>query len=229
MFLPIFDWTIVLLIPAILLSLWAQARVKGAYKKYSRIANTSGLNGAKVARRILDSQGMHDVEVKPHSGVLSDHYNPATRKVHLSEDNYHNASVAGMAVAAHEVGHAIQHATGNGFLKFRSALAGPVQFGSALAFPTIFIGLIVASPALMDVGIILFSLAVLFHLVTLPVEFDASRRALAILSKDGYVSPQDQVGAKKMLTAAAWTYVAAAAAAVLNLVRLLLLRGMMDE
>lgn len=229
MFVPFFDPTMILLIPAVILAIWAQSKVKSTYKKYSRIANRSGLTGADVARRILDRFGLQDVEVKASSGMLSDHYDPRSRTVVLSEHNYSQPSVAGLAVAAHEVGHAVQHKEGYSMLRFRHALVGPVQFGSWLAFPIIIIGLLVASPNLIDIGIVLFSLVVLFHLVTLPVEFDASRRAIAVLNTDGYVLPDEAEGAKKMLSAAAWTYVAAAAAAILNLVRLLLLRGMMRD
>ena len=226
---PIFDWTIILLIPAIILSIWAQSKVKNAYKKFSQVRSSSGLTGKDVARRILDNHGMQDVEVTVSRGMLSDHYDPRKRVVALSEHNYQHPTVAGMAVAAHEVGHAIQHEQGYSMLKFRHAMVGPVQFGSWLSFPLILIGIFMASPMMLDIGIVLFSLVVLFHLVTLPVEFDASRRAMAILRTDGYVPVQEADGAKKMLQAAAWTYVAAATAAVLNLVRLLLLRGMIDD
>jgi Zn-dependent membrane protease YugP len=229
MFVPFFDPTMILLIPAIILAVWAQSKVKSAYKKYSRVANQSGLTGAQVARRILDRFGLSDVEVKTTRGMLSDHYDPRSRTVVLSEHNFSQPSVAGLAVAAHEVGHAVQHKEGYSMLKFRHALVGPVQFGSWLAFPLVIVGLLVASPGLIDFGIILFSLVVLFHLVTLPVEFDASRRAIAVLNTDGYVLPDEAEGAKKMLNAAAWTYVAAAAAAILNLVRLLLLRSFINE
>ncbi len=229
MMVPFLDWTIVLIIPAIILSIWAQNKVKSAYKKYSQVASSSGLTGEQVAKRILKQQGMQDVEVVATRGVLTDHYDPRKRVVALSEHNFSQPSIAGMAVAAHEVGHAIQHKQGFAMLQFRSALAMPVQFGSWMAFPLVLIGLFMASPAMLDAGIILFSLVVLFHLVTLPVEFDASRRALAILRTDGYVPPQEATGAKKVLDAAAWTYVAAATAAILNLVRLLILRGAMDD
>lgn len=229
MFIPFFDPTMILLIPAIILAIWAQSKVKNAYRKYSQIANRSGLTGADVARRILDRFGLQDVEVKAARGMLSDHYDPTSRTVVLSEHNYSQPSVAGLAVAAHECGHAVQHKEGYSMLRFRHAMVGPVQFGSWLAWPLIIIGLIVASPNLLDIGIVLFSLVVVFHLVTLPVEFDASRRAIAVLNTDGYVLPDEAEGAKKMLSAAAWTYVAAAAAAILNLARLLLLRGMVRD
>ena len=229
MFFPIFDPTMVLLIPAILLALWAQSKVKRAYNKFSKIANTSGLTGAQVARRILDRFGLQDVEVRATNGMLSDHYDPMKRVVVLSEANYSRNSIAALAVAAHEVGHAIQHAKGYAMLKIRGALAGPVQFGSFLAWPIVIIGFLFSSPALIDAGIILFSLVVAFHMVTLPVEFDASRRAIAILNTDGYIQPVESEGAKKVLDAAAWTYVAAAAGAVLTLLRLVLLRGMISS
>lgn len=229
MFFPIFDPTMVLLIPAIILAVWAQSKVNRAFKKFSRIANQSGLTGAQVARRILDRNGLNDIPVEATSGFLSDHYDPMKRRVVLSEANYANPSVAAMAVAAHEVGHAIQHANGYTMLKLRGAMAGPVQIGSFLAWPIVIVGFLFASPALIDAGIILFSLVVAFHMVTLPVEFDASKRAIAILSTDGYVVPAETDGAKKVLSAAAWTYVAAAAGAVLTLLRLFLLRGMMGN
>ena len=229
MFFPMFDPTIVLLIPAIILAVWAQGKVKRAFQKFSRVANASGLTGAQAARRILDRHGLTDIPVKATNGMLSDHYDPMKREVVLSEANYSQPSVAAVAVAAHEVGHAIQHANGYTMLKLRGAMAGPVQIGSFLAWPIVIIGLLMASPGMIDAGIILFTLVVAFHVVTLPVEFDASKRAIAILSTDGYVLPQETEGAKKVLNAAAWTYVAAAAGAVLTLLRLVLLRGMISN
>ncbi|MDP8205130.1 MAG: zinc metallopeptidase [Candidatus Electryonea clarkiae] len=229
MFIPFFDPTMILLIPALILALWAQSRVKSAFKQYSKIANGSRLTGAQVARRILDRYALQDVEVEAVSGMLSDHYDPLKRVVRLSESNFSQPSLAGLAVAAHECGHAIQHSEGYSALRFRHSLARPVQFGSWAAFPLFFLGLIFSSPGMMDIGIVLFSLAVLFHMVTLPVEFDASKRAIAILNTDGYLTPNEVKGAKKVLDAAAWTYVAAATMAVLQLLRLLLLRGMIGD
>ncbi len=226
MFMPIFDPTFFLLIPALILAFWAQSKVQNTYKKYSRVRNLSGLNGAQTARRILDNFGLQDVKVEKVSGLLSDHYDPVKKVVRLSETNYVQPSVAGLAVAAHECGHAIQHSEGYSALKLRHAMVKPVQIGSWAAFPLFLVGLFMASPAMMDIGIILFSLAVLFHMVTLPVEFDASKRAIQILSTDGYVNPNEASDAKRVLDAAAWTYVAAATMAALQLVRLLLLRGM---
>ncbi len=224
-----FDSTIILILPAFIFALWAQSKVQGTYKKYSRVYSSSGLTGAKVARRILDRFGLNDVPVEATSGVLSDHYDPTKRKVRLSEGNYGSTSLAAIAVAAHEVGHAIQHKEGYAALKFRHAMVAPLQIGSFMAWPLLIAGFIFASPSLIDIGIVLFSLTVVFHLVTLPVELDASRRAIQILNTDGYVMPQEASHAKKVLSAAAWTYVAAAAMAILQLLRLFVLRGMMDD
>lgn len=229
MFMPFFDPTMIMLIPAVIMALWAQGKVKRAYEKYSKVGNSAELTGAQVARRILDRFGLQDVAVHATRGMLSDHYDPAKRAVFLSEGNYAKTSIAALAVAAHEVGHAIQHSEGYAALRFRSALVMPVQLGSFLAFPLVLIGLFMSSAGLIDVGIVLFSLVVVFHLVTLPVEFDASRRAVNILSTDGYISPVETEGAKAVLNAAAWTYVAAAASAVLNLLRLVLIRGMVGD
>lgn len=226
MFFPFLDPTFILLIPAVILAIWAQSKVSGAYRKYSRLRNSAGITGAQVARRILDQYGLQDIEVQAVQGRMSDHYDPVKRVLRLSSENYESPSIAAMAIAAHESGHALQHAEGYAALKFRHAMVAPVNIGSTLAFPLFFIGLIFASPTLMDVGIVFFSLAVLFHMVTLPVELDASRRAVRILSTDGYILPEEAKGAKRMLSAAAWTYVAAATMAVLQLLRLVLLRGM---
>ncbi len=225
-----FDPTFFLLIPALILAFWAQSKVQGAYRTYSQVYNSAGLKGADVARRILDRFGLFDVKVEPTRGVLSDHYDPGKRVVRLSEGNFASPSLAALAVAAHEVGHAIQHSEGYSALKFRHALVGPVQLGSWLAFPLFFVGLIFSSfQSLMDIGIVLFALVVVFHLVTLPVEFDASRRAIQILGTDGYLRSEEVTGARKVLSAAAWTYVASATMAVVQLLRLLVLRGMVSD
>ncbi|MBZ0263268.1 zinc metallopeptidase [bacterium] len=227
MFMPMFDPTFILLIPALIFTFWAQGKVRGAYKKYSKVSNNAGLNGAQTARRILDRYGMSDVQIEMVAGELSDHYDPRTKVVRLSEKIHSGNSIASVAVAAHEVGHAIQHNEGYSALKLRHAMVGPVNFGSTMAMPLFFIGLIFTSPAMMDIGIVLFSLAVAFHLVTLPVEFNASNRAIKILSTDGYIYPEESKQARKMLNAAAWTYVAAATMALITLLRFILLRGMM--
>lgn len=222
------DPTMILLLPAIGLALWAQARVKGAYRRFSQVPSGAGLSGGEVARRILGDRQL-DVSVQATRGQLDDHYDPRSRSVHLSPGVHDGRSLASLAIAAHECGHALQHADAWFPLILRSRIAPTVGFGSTLAFPLFFIGFIFSSlQVLMDVGIIFFALAVLFHLITLPVEFDASRRALAILGRDGYLRQEEQRGAKKVLDAAAFTYVAAAAIAVMHLLRLVLLRGARD-
>lgn len=192
------------------------------YNKWSKVQNASGLTGAEVARAILHANGIDNVKVESVKGQLSDHYDPTKRVVRLSEDNYNRPSVAGMAVAAHEVGHAIQHARAYSPLVWRSAIAPAANIGSQFGMYAAFFGLVMDFGGLITIGIILFSAAVLFHLVTLPVEFDASRRALAQVKELGIVTPRDQGGARSVLTAAAMTYVAAAATSVAYLVYFIL-------
>jgi Zn-dependent membrane protease YugP len=229
-----FDWTFFLLIPAFMLALLAQGRVKSAYRKYSQIAAAAGMAGSQVARQLLDRNGLQDVQVEAVEGQLTDHYDPRTRTVRLSSDNYQHASLAGLAVAAHECGHAVQHAKSYAPLAFRTGMFPIANFGSRAAIPLFFIGFLFSYgggagfTVLMDVGILFFAGAVLFHLITLPVEFDASRRALVMLHSSGYMSQTEVKGARRVLDAAAWTYVAAATIAVLHLVRLIVLRGMRD-
>ncbi|MFO7769309.1 MAG: zinc metallopeptidase [bacterium] len=230
-----FDWTMILIIPAFLLALWAQGKVKSTYAKYSQVRSDAGMPGAEVARSILDRNGLHDVDVEEVQGELSDHYDPKSKTVRLSTGNYRNASLAGLAVAAHECGHAIQHARSYAPLAFRTAFFPAASLGSSLAIPLFFIGFLFSAGGsggltiLMDIGILFFAAAVLFHMVTLPVEFDASKRALALLGSTGCLSKQEVGGARKVLNAAAWTYVAAASMAVLQLVRLLVLRGAVSD
>lgn len=234
MFMPFWDPTMLLLIPAMIFAFYAQHKVHSTYNKYSQIAATSRRNGRDIALTILRQNGIHDVEVEEGHGFLSDHYDPIKKKVRLSPHNYSEGSVAGIAVAAHEVGHAIQHAKGYAPLQFRTALFPLANIGTTLAWPIILVGLLflpnvtIAGVSLLDVGIVLFSFGVLFQIVTLPVEFDASRRALVQINQLGLVAPQEQAGAKKVLDAAALTYVAAAAAAALQLIRLLILRDRRD-
>ncbi len=192
------------------------------YGKWSKVQNASGLTGAEVARAILRANGIDNVKVESVPGQLSDHYDPTKRVVRLSEDNYNRPSVAGMAVAAHEVGHAIQHAKSYSPLVWRSALAPAANIGSQFGIYAAMFGLILGASGLLQIGIILFSAAVLFHLVTLPVEFDASRRALVQVKELGIVTPRDQGGARSVLTAAAMTYVAAAATSIAYLVYFIL-------
>ncbi len=226
----LYDPTYLLLIPAIILAMWSQSRVKSTYAKYSRIRSQRGLSGAQVAERILRDNGIHNVRVEETQGVLSDHYDPTTRTVRLSPHNYRADSLAAVAVAAHECGHAIQHARAYSPLALRSAILPVANIGSSpLIWVLVMAGFLFSFPALIDAGIVFFSGAVLFHLVTLPVEFNASSRALAILSSNGYLATAEQEGARKVLNAAALTYVASATVSVLNLVRLLILRNSMRD
>ena len=195
------------LIVSLLVSGW----LRMTYNKWSKVQNASGLTGVEVAQAILRANGLDNVRVEAVKGQLSDHYDPRSRVVRLSQDNYSRASVAGMAVAAHEVGHAIQHARAYSPLQWRSALAPVASIGSQFGMYAALFGLMLGASGLLQIGIVLFSAAVLFQVITLPVEFDASRRALAQVNELGIVTKQDQGGARSVLTAAAMTYVAAAA------------------
>jgi Zn-dependent membrane protease YugP len=201
-------------IVAFIASFLIQQWLKSTYSKWMKVQNTAGLTGAETARAILDANGLHDVRVEPVRGMLTDHYDPRTKTVRLSEGNYGRPNVAGMAVAAHEVGHAIQHANAYAPLQVRTAILPIASFGSQFAIPMIILGSIMGAFQLINLGILLFAGAVLFHLVTLPVEFDASRRALVQMNKLGLATSGDAGGARQVLTAAAMTYVAAAATAV---------------
>ncbi|RMH80834.1 MAG: zinc metallopeptidase [Calditrichaeota bacterium] len=223
------DPTFILLIPALLLAFFAQARVRSAYRKYSQIRNARGLTGYEAARHLLRLNGIQDVEVEEVPGTLTDHYDPRDKTVRLSSDNFHSSSLAALGVAAHEVGHAIQHATGYMPLQLRHAILPVSNIGSMAAFPLFFIGFLFQWPPLMDLGILFFAGVVAFHLITLPVEFNASSRALQQLYRHGLLTAQETSGAKKVLNAAALTYVAATAVAATHLIRLLVLRGMVSE
>ena len=225
----LFDPTFLLVIPALVFALWAQWKVQNTYRKFSQVQSSTGRTGREIALGIMQRNGISDVAVEEVGGVLSDHYDPRARKVRLSQHNYEDRSISSIAVAAHEVGHVLQHAEGYVPLQFRTMIAPVAGFGSMLAFPLFFIGMIFripgVSPLLMDLGILFFTGAVLFQVVTLPVEFDASKRALAQLTSSGTVMPQEVSQAKKVLDAAALTYVAAAAMAALQLLRLILIRN----
>ncbi|WP_369824974.1 zinc metallopeptidase [Sporosarcina sp. P13] len=208
----------------ILLPIYAQFKVKSTYKKYSKIRSTSGMTGAQVARLMLDQNGLHDVKVVEQQGFLTDHYNPMTKIVALSTSNYHEASVAGTAVAAHEVGHAIQDKEAYAFLRFRHRLAPVASLTSNASWVFIMIGLIFSSMnSLLGIGILLMAVGVLFQVVTLPVEFNASSRAMDQIVQLGIIRNDEEPQAKKVLSAAAMTYVAATAVAVLELVRLVMI------
>ena len=224
-----FDPTFILLIPAMIFAFWAQWKVQHTYQKYAQVRAANGMTGRQMAQAIMQRNGVTDVGVEPVGGMLSDHYDPRTKKVSLSAPIHDGDSISAIAVAAHEVGHVLQHHEGYAPLALRSAMAPVVGFASTAAMPLFFIGLFFripgVSPLLMDLGILFFAGAVVFHLVTLPVEFDASKRALAQLTSSGAVMPQEVSQAKKVLDAAALTYVAAAAMAALQLLRLVLLRN----
>ena len=226
MFMPFWDPTFIVLIPAVLLALYAQFRVKSAYAQYSQVPVSSGLTGAQAAEEILRRNGLSNVTVDRTEGVLSDHYDPRTRALSLSADVYSGASVAAVGVAAHETGHAIQHARGYAPLALRSAMVPTVQFGSWLAWPIFILGFLFHSGGMVQLGILIFSALVAFTVVTLPVEFDASARAMRALQEERLVTPDELRGVRSVLTAAALTYVAAAAMAVLQLLRMLMLANM---
>ena len=218
-----YDPTYILIIIGMILSVAAQGYVKSTYAKYSRVRSRSGLTGAQVAERILHQAGIYDVRVEHVAGNLTDHYDPRVKVVRLSDAVHNSTSVAAQAVAAHECGHVIQDATGYSALRFRNQLVPVAQFGANISWPLILVGFFLNGQFLITFGILLFSLAVLFQLVTLPVEFNASNRALKILEQNGILGSDEIGGSKKVLKAAALTYVAAAAASILQLVRLLLL------
>jgi len=225
-FYPFFDSTYILVLIGVILSLAASAKVKTTFAKYSRVKSISGLTGATAAERLLQASGIYDVQIERVSGKLSDHYDPRTKVLRLSDEVYSQNSLAAIGVAAHECGHAIQHENSYIPLKLRGALVPVANIGSMAAWPLIIIGLFLGgSQLLIDIGIILFSAAVLFQIVTLPVEFNASSRAIARLGETGILSGEELKQSKKVLDAAALTYVAAAAATILQLLRLILLFG----
>lgn len=220
------DPTYILVVIGAVICMIASARVKGTFNKYSQLRSMSGMNGAQVAQRVLQAAGIYDVQLRHVSGSLTDHYDPRTKTVNLSDPVYNATSVAALGVAAHECGHAIQHAKSYAPLSIRSALVPIANFGSMLAWPVILIGLLFntrSSGLIIDIGILLFSAAVLFQLVTLPVEFDASRRALVMLRTQGILSDDELKYTRKVLKSAALTYVASAAAAILQLLRIILI------
>jgi Zn-dependent membrane protease YugP len=213
-------------LPGLLLGLWARSRVKSAFKQYSKVNTARGVTGAQVARSLLDSQGLYDIQIEESKGYLSDHYDPRKRVLRLSSDVYHKPSIAAAGIAAHEMGHALQHAGGYFPLQIRSAIVPAARFGSSLA-PWIFIlGFLFQFTALAWAGLVLFGIAVIFTLITLPVELDASKRAKRLLVGNGVIIGNEINGVNKVLDAAALTYVAAAVAAVGQfLYYLLLLTG----
>lgn len=219
-----FDWTYLLIIAGVLLSLWASAGVKSAFRKFSSVPTIRGVTGAAAAEAILRQSGIYDVRVIHIRGNLNDHYDPRNKTLALSDPVYGSTSVAAVSVAAHECGHAIQHAKNYLPLKIRGSLVPVANFGSAISWPIILVGIFMGfNQTLITVGIVLFFAVVLFHLVTLPVEFNASARGLQILSTNGMLMGDENLGAKKVLRAAALTYVASAAGMILQFLRLLIL------
>ena len=235
MLMPFFDPTFILIIPAMLLAMWAQAKVHSSYRQYSQVINRRGITGAEVASAILRDEGItlaNDPGHYPNGaavgleaihGHLTDHYDPRTRTLRLSDEVYNGTSVAALGIAAHEVGHAIQHARLYSPLMLRNVVYPVCNAGTVAAWPLFFAGLIFSAPMLLKVGIVLFALAVFFTVLTLPVEFNASSRAMRALAHGGYLSEDELHGARKVLSAAALTYVAAAAVSIMHLVRMLVL------
>lgn len=217
------DWTMIFVIPGLLLGLWAQMRVSSAFKKYSAVHAHNGMSAEEVARSMLNRSGCGEVSVRTVSGNLTDHYDPRNNTLRLSDGVYGSTSVAAIGVAAHECGHAMQQHEGYAPLKLRSALVPVVNLGSNLYFPIFLLGLVFSWEPLLYVGIACFALTLVFALVTLPVEFNASGRAVSVLEEQGYLSRNEMDGARAVLNAAALTYVAAAISSLLQLVRLLII------
>lgn len=230
------DYTYLLILPAMILAIYAQSKVGSTFQKYSEIKNQHGLTGADVARQLLQASGIQDVKVEPVAGKLTDHYDPRNKVLRLSESVYGSASLSAIGVAAHETGHAVQDATGYTFLRMRSSLAPIAGFGSNLSMPMIFLGILFGAFSgsgfgytLIQWGIVFFTFAVVFHLITLPVELNASNRAIAMLEDNRCLTQEEIKPARKVLSAAALTYIAAAAVSVTQLIRLLLLFGGRDR
>lgn len=222
------DATYILVIIGAVLCMLASANVNATYKRYSAYRSASNMTGAEAAQRILSAAGIYDVKIGHVAGNLTDHYNPVTKTLNLSDSTYGSTSIAAVGVAAHECGHAVQHARGYLPIKLRSAFVPIANFGSKLAWPLILIGLLFyseSSQMFLNAGILMFSFAVIFQLITLPVEFNASGRALALLGEQGILSDSELVHTRKVLGAAALTYVASAASAILQLLRLIMLFG----
>ena len=223
-----YDSTYLLVLIGVVLSLAASGLVNSTFSKYAKVRNMYGMTGAQAAERVLHSAGIYDVRIEHVSGKLTDHYDPRSKVLRLSDSVYGQSTVAAVGVAAHECGHAIQHAKGYGPLALRSTLVPIANFGSKIAWPLILIGLLFNSNSsylFIQLGIIAFSAAVLFQLITLPVEFNASNRAIRMIADTGIMQGEEVRGARKVLTAAALTYVASAATAILQLLRIILLTG----
>jgi Zn-dependent membrane protease YugP len=219
------DPTFLLLIPVLIFALYAQNKVRGNYEKYKKVANSSNLTGAEAAELILRNNGVLDVEVVPVEGVLTDHYHPGKKQVNLSRDIFYGRTISAISIAAHEVGHALQHNQSYAFLQLRASILPMANIGSSAAFPLFFIGFLFQTPLLMDLGIVFFAGALAFHLITLPVEYNASARAFQQLQQGIIRYDEEMRGVKAVLNAAALTYVASTLMALMQLLRMLLLRG----
>lgn len=220
---------LILVLPAVLLSLWAQARVTSTFEKYSKYSVHGGITGSEAARRILNENGLSNIRVERVSGKLTDHYDPKNNVIRLSDSVYDSNSVASIGVAAHEAGHAVQYGEHYLPIKIRNTILPVANLGSGLAVPLAVLGFILSYEPLVSFGILLFGAVVLFQVVTLPVEFNASKRAVKILSGSGIIYENEEKGVKRVLTAAALTYVAAALTALMNLIRLILVFGKRDD
>lgn len=220
-----YDWTILIVLPAMIFAVWAQIRVSSTFNKYSKISTRRGITGADAARRVLDENGLYDVKIEHISGSLTDHYDPKANVIRLSDSVYSSSSAAAVGVACHEAGHAVQHAKGYFPIKVRSAVIPMTRFGSALSIPLFIIGLMFATDALMLAGILLYAVVAFFQFITLPVEFNASSRAMKAIKSSHMLAPDEYTASKKVLRAAAMTYVAALATSLLTLLRLIVLAG----
>ncbi len=218
-------WYLILVLPAFLLAMIAQFNVKSTFNKYSKKGTMNGLTGAQAARAILDANGLQHIRLDHVQGELTDHYSHKEAVIRLSDSTFSNASIGAVGVAAHEAGHAVQYANDYGPIRVRTALIPVTNIGANLSWPAIILGIFLSMQSLITIGIILFSASVLFQLVTLPVEFDASNRAIKILDEYNMMGTEELQGAKKVLRAAAWTYIAALAVSIANLLRLILLFG----
>ena len=228
MFYYYYDWTYLLVLIGVVICMAASSRVRSVFSRYSRVRSQSGMTGKEAAEQILRRNGIYDVQVIHIPGNLTDHYNPGKKTLGLSDSVYNSSSVAAIGVAAHECGHAVQHAVGYAPLSIRGALVPVANFGSALSWPLILVGLLMnsqMSALLINLGILLFSAAVLFQIVTLPVEFNASGRAVKVLESSGMLYPDEVGDVKKVLRAAALTYVASAASMILQFLRLIIIGG----
>jgi Zn-dependent membrane protease YugP len=219
------DISMIILIPGLLLAMYAQAKVSSTYNRYKKITSHSGYTGAQFARKMLNDNGLYDVTITQISGRMSDHYDPRANQVRLSAEVYNGTSIASLGIAAHEVGHAVQHATNYFPLTVRNLVVPVTNFSSSIYMLFIFIGIIMNSFSMIQFGIMLFAVIVIFQVITLPVEFNASRRAIATLGGDGVLDAEELSGAKRVLGAAAMTYVAAMVTAVLQLLQLLMVFG----